>query len=124
MLTPVLHCTPWLCVVSVVSCRELVEYKYVVLNADGTVDRWQPGGNLGMEVPVAQVGMAGRKRVEVLLGLLTDCRGFTRCTRACCRLVCAGAGAGCWVVTERVCSAVCLDRIAGQQRQAPGCLGP
>jgi hypothetical protein len=40
-----------------VSCRELVEYKYVVLNADGTVDRWQPGDNLGMEVPVAQVGV-------------------------------------------------------------------
>lgn len=58
MLTPVLHCAPWLCVVScvVVSCSELVEYKYVVLNADGTVDRWQPGDNLGMEVPVAQVG--------------------------------------------------------------------
>lgn len=35
--------------------RELVEYKYVVLNADGTVDRWQPGDNLKMEVPVAQV---------------------------------------------------------------------
>jgi hypothetical protein len=35
--------------------RELVEYKYVVLNADGTVDRWQPGDNLTMEVPVAQV---------------------------------------------------------------------
>jgi hypothetical protein len=38
------------------SCRELVEYKYVVLNADGTVDRWQPGDNLKMEVPIAQVG--------------------------------------------------------------------
>lgn len=27
----------------------------MVLNADGTVDRWQPGDNLKMEVPVAQV---------------------------------------------------------------------
>jgi hypothetical protein len=44
------------CVVAAVAlCRELVEYKYVVLNADGTVDRWQPGDNLKMEVPVAQV---------------------------------------------------------------------
>lgn len=34
---------------------ELVEYKYVVMNADGTVDRWQPGDNLKMEVPVAEV---------------------------------------------------------------------
>lgn len=39
-------------------CSELVEYKYVVLNGDGTVDRWQPGDNLKMEVPVAQVGGA------------------------------------------------------------------
>lgn len=38
-----------------VVCRELVQYKYVVINADGSVDRWQPGDNLQMEVPVAQV---------------------------------------------------------------------
>lgn len=34
---------------------ELVEYKYVVMNADGTVERWQQADNLKMEVPVAQV---------------------------------------------------------------------
>jgi hypothetical protein len=52
---------PWL-----LSCSELVEYKYVVLNADGTVDRWQPGDNLKMEVPIAQVGFS---LGSVLMGL-------------------------------------------------------
>jgi len=46
------------CGVCAAVCRELVQYKYVVINADGSVDRWQPGDNLQMEVPVAQVGCA------------------------------------------------------------------
>ncbi|WIA42683.1 hypothetical protein OEZ86_008641 [Tetradesmus obliquus] len=45
---------------------ELVEYKYVVRNSDTSVDKWQPGDNLGMEVPVAQ-GNNGRRRGVLVL---------------------------------------------------------
>ncbi|KAF8056234.1 CAF1-7 [Scenedesmus sp. PABB004] len=45
---------------------EAVDYKYVVRNADGTMDRWQPGENLRMDVPVAQ-GNNGRRRGVLVL---------------------------------------------------------
>lgn len=47
-------------------CRELVEYKYVVKNADGTIEKWQLGDNLKIEVPVAQ-GQTGRRRGVLVL---------------------------------------------------------
>jgi hypothetical protein len=43
-----------------------VEYKYVVRNGDSNVDKWQPGDNLVMEVPVAQ-GNNGRRRGVLVL---------------------------------------------------------
>lgn len=47
-------------------CREVVEYKYVVKNADGTIDKWQANDNLKIEVPVAQ-GVSGRRRGVLVL---------------------------------------------------------
>lgn len=43
-----------------------MEYKYVVKSADGTVDKWQDGDNLKIEVPVAQ-GQTGRRRGVLVL---------------------------------------------------------
>lgn len=45
---------------------ELVEYKYLVTLGDGSVDRWQPGDNLRIEVPQAQ-GVSGRRRGVLVL---------------------------------------------------------
>ncbi|KAF6262639.1 hypothetical protein COO60DRAFT_601225 [Scenedesmus sp. NREL 46B-D3] len=45
---------------------ELVEYKYVIRNGDTSVDKWQPGDNLAMEVPVAQANNGRRRGVLVL----------------------------------------------------------
>eukprot|EP00775_Hariotina_reticulata_P002125 gene2125-2444_t len=45
---------------------EVVNYKYIVKLTDGTVERWQPGDNLQMEVPVAQ-GQSGRRRGVLVL---------------------------------------------------------
>jgi len=44
----------------------VISYKYIVRLTDGTVERWQPGDNLQMEVPVAQ-GHSGRRRGVLVL---------------------------------------------------------
>jgi hypothetical protein len=69
--------------------RELVEYKYVIVNADGSAAEWQPGDNMVMEVPVAQV----RARVVCdVCVCVCVCVCVRACVRACvCVCVCVRA---------------------------------
>jgi len=62
----VLHCGSGVHCVVVRPASEVVSYKYIVKLTDGTVERWQPGDNLQMEVPVAQ-GLSGRRRGVLVL---------------------------------------------------------
>jgi hypothetical protein len=47
-------------------CREGIQYKYVVVNDDGSAAEWQEGGNLSMNVPQVQAKKGKRRGVLVL----------------------------------------------------------